>query len=69
MNFVEIENVGKQVLEQFPAIKHSAKRIYQLLSVAMSNEKFKSEGDITRISPNDGFEYFCLNMALKKEVE
>lgn len=58
MGFVEIERAGKKVFEQFPVIKRSAKRVYQLASVATSNEKFKSEGDIVRVSPNDGFEYF-----------
>ena len=58
MGFVEIEQMGKQALEQFPIIKHAAKRVYQLASVATSNEKFKSEGDVVRISPDGGFEYF-----------
>ena len=58
MGFVEIENIGKQALEQFPVIKRSVKRVYQLASVAMSKEKFKSEGDVVRVSPDDGFEYF-----------
>ena len=58
MGFVELENMGKAALEQFPVIKRSAKRVYQLASVAASNEKFKSEGDVVRVSPNDGFEYF-----------
>ena len=58
MGFVEIEQAGKRALEQFPVVKRSAKRIYQLASVATSNEKFKSEGDIVRVSPDDGFEYF-----------
>lgn len=58
MGFVEIENIGKQALEQFPVIKRSAKRVYQLASVSMSKEKYKSEGDVVRVSPDDGFEYF-----------
>lgn len=58
MGFVEIEQAGKKALERFPVIKRSAKRVYQLTSVATSNEKFKSEGDIVRVSPDDGFEYF-----------
>ena len=58
MGFVEIENIGKQALEQFPVIKRSAKRVYQLASVAISNDKCKSEGDVIRVSPDDGFEYF-----------
>ena len=58
MGFVEIENMGKQALEQFPVIKRSAKRAYQLASVATSKENFKTEGEVVRVSPNDGFEYF-----------
>ncbi len=58
MGFVEIEQAGKRMFEQFPVIKKSAKRAYQLVSVATSNEKLKSEGDVIRVSPDDGFEYF-----------
>ncbi len=58
MGFVEIEQAGKRMFEQFPIIKRSAKRVYQLVSVAASNEKFRSEGDVVRVSPDDGFEYF-----------
>lgn len=58
MGFVEIENAGKKALEQFPVIKRTAKRAYQLLSYSTSQEKFKSEGDVVRTSPDDGFEYF-----------
>lgn len=58
MGFVEIEKAGKQMFEQFPVIKKSAKRIYQVLSVALSNEKFKSEGKVIKVSPDDDFEYF-----------
>lgn len=58
MGFVEIEQAGKRMFEQFPIIKRSAKRAYQLVSVATSNEKFRSEGDVVRVSPDDGFEYF-----------
>ena len=58
MGFIEIEQVGKRMFEQFPMIKRSAKRVYQLASVATSSEKFKSEGDVLRVSPDDGYEYF-----------
>ena len=58
MGFVEIEQTGKRIFEQFPVIKRSAKRVYQLVSVAASKEKFKSEGDIIRVSPDDEYEYF-----------
>lgn len=58
MGFVEIENAGKRALEQFPVVKRSCKRVYQLVSYAASNEKFKSEGNVVRVSPADGYEYF-----------
>lgn len=58
MGFVELENAGKTALEQFPALKHAAKRVYQVVSVALSNEKNNAEGNIEKVSPNDGFEYF-----------
>jgi len=58
MGFVEIENTGKRVLEQFPVIKRSVKRVYQLASYATSREKIKFEGDVVRVSPADGYEYF-----------
>ncbi len=58
MGFVELENAGKKALERFPALKRSAKRIYQVASVVTSNEKFKSEGEVIKISPDDNYEYF-----------
>lgn len=58
MGFTEIEAAGKKALEQFPVIKRSAKRAYQLASVATNRDKVKAEGDITRVSPNDEYEYF-----------
>lgn len=58
MGFLEIENAGKRMFEQFPFVKRSCKRVYQLASYALSSEKFKSEGNIIRITPDDGFEYY-----------
>lgn len=58
MGFTEIEKMGKRMLEQFPLIKRCAKRIYQVASVAASRDKVKAEGDIIRVSPDDGYEYF-----------
>ena len=58
MGFVAIEAWGKRAFEQFPFIKHSAKRMYHLVSYALSKDKFKSEGNVIRITPDDGFEYF-----------
>ena len=58
MGFTEIEAAGKKALEQFPAVKHAAKRVYQVASVVTNRDKVKAEGDITRVSPDDGYEYF-----------
>lgn len=58
MGFLELENAGKKAMEQFPVLKRSAKRVYQMASVIASNEKLRSEGPILRISPDDGYEYF-----------
>ncbi|KUO75663.1 MAG: hypothetical protein APF81_10090 [Desulfosporosinus sp. BRH_c37] len=58
MNFVALENTGKRLLEQFPFIKRSCKRVYQLGMYALSDEKFKSEGEVIRVSPDDNYEYF-----------
>lgn len=58
MNFVTIESWGKRAFEQFPFIKHTAKRIYQLTSYALSKDKVRAEGNIQRITPKDNYEYF-----------
>lgn len=58
MGFVELEAAGKRALEQFPVVKRSAKRVYQVASVITNRDKTKVEGDITRVSPEDKYEYF-----------
>ncbi len=58
MDFVDIENAGKRMFEQFPVIKRGLKRVYQLASYALSDEKIKSEGDLICVTPDDGYEYF-----------
>lgn len=58
MNFVSLENKGKKLFNRFPRIKRMFKRVYQVSMYAMSHDKVKSEGNIVRITPNDGFEYF-----------
>lgn len=44
-------------LNKFPVVKKVIKRVYQLGMYAIS-PKIKSEGNIVRISPDDGKEYF-----------
>lgn len=58
MGVVELEAKGKKLLEQFPAAKRMAKRVYQRASVAVSRDHTIAEGNLIRISPDDGYEYF-----------
>lgn len=58
MGFIEIENLGKRTLEKYPFLKHSAKRVYQRVSVAVNQDRFLAEGDVIRVSPDDEYEYF-----------
>lgn len=44
-------------LNKYPKIKKGVKRVYQLTMYALS-KKIKSEGEIYRVSPEDGMEYF-----------
>lgn len=46
-----------RALQRFPWVKKGVKRIYQLAMYAVS-PKLKSEGNITRLTPKDEFEYF-----------
>lgn len=52
-----IEQLINNQLNNFPTIKKVVKRGYQLLMYSIS-PKTKSLGNIVRISPNDGAEYF-----------
>lgn len=54
---MSIENKVNTFLNNVPAIKKIVKRSYQLSMYAIS-PKLKYEGDIKRISPDDGMEYF-----------
>jgi len=53
----KIENHINNFLQQYPNVKKVIKRVYQLGMYTIS-PKIKSEGNITRISPDDGMEYF-----------
>lgn len=57
MGFVEIEDKGKKILEQFPILKKASKRMYQLVSYSLS-KKTKYEGNLIKITPDDEYEYF-----------
>lgn len=54
---MSIENKVNQVISDYPFIKKSVKRLYQLFFYAISS-KNKKEGKIQRVSPNDEYEYF-----------
>lgn len=53
----KIEGQVNSFLQRFPSVKKVIKRSYQLGMYAIS-PKIKSEGNIERISPKDGMEYF-----------
>lgn len=54
---LSIEQKINYQLNKHPQIKWYIKRAYQLTSYTIS-PKIKSEGNIIRVSPNDGAEYF-----------
>ena len=58
MGLIEIENLAKRVLEPFPGVKRAGKHAYQLAGYLLSSEKIKSEGELRRVTPDDGYEYY-----------
>ena len=54
---MSIEQRINYQLNKYPIIKKIVKRLYQLSMYAIS-PKIKSEGNIVRVTPNDGKEYF-----------
>lgn len=54
---MSIEQTINYQLNKYPGVKKVIKRIYQRTMYALSH-KIKSEGDIVRVSPDDGMEYF-----------
>ncbi|MBE6957648.1 MAG: hypothetical protein E7447_00655 [Ruminococcaceae bacterium] len=54
---MSLEQKVNYFLNKFPSIKKYIKRAYQLAAYTVS-PKIKSEGNILRISPDDGREYF-----------
>src|SRR5690625_4028433 len=54
---MSVENKVNSLLNTMPGLKKIVKRVYQLGMYTIS-PKVKSEGDIQRISPDDGMEYF-----------
>lgn len=54
---MNIEQKVNHFLNRYPFIKKIIKRVYQLIIYTFS-KKIKSEGNIERVSPCDGYEYF-----------
>lgn len=53
----KIESYANLILTKYPGVKKVVKRVYQLSMYAVS-PKVKVEGNIIRITPDDGYEYF-----------
>lgn len=58
MDFADIEQAGKDLLAAHPEMRHKAKSVYHRISYLASKEKIKCKGDVTRVSPDDDYEYF-----------
>jgi hypothetical protein len=58
LNFNIIESACKRIFEPFPKLKRCLKRLYQIGLYAISRDKINCEGNLTRITPIDGYEYF-----------
>lgn len=53
----KVEQNINRILQRFPGVKKTVKRAYQLAMYAVS-PKLKSEGEISRVTPEDEYEYF-----------
>ena len=58
MNRIAIENLIRRALKPFPFVKRAGSRAWQFIGYAMSDEKLQAEGEVRRLTPEDGFEYF-----------
>lgn len=53
----KFEQKINSILQELPVVKKYIKRIYQLIMYSISS-KIKYEGDLSRITPDDEYEYF-----------
>ena len=53
-----IERAVKRALEPFPGVKRAVNRAVQIVGYALARDKVVCEGDVRRVTPQDGFEYF-----------
>ena len=58
MQYYKLESTGKRIFERYPFAKRLLKRVYQRSMYALARNKIKAEGNIRRVSPDDGYEYF-----------
>ena len=58
MGLNNIEGLAKGLLEPFPGLKNALNRVYRTAAYALSRNKIVCEGELTRLTPDDGFEYF-----------
>lgn len=58
MGLSSMEKAVRDALEPYPRLKAAVNRIYQVVGYALSRERLVSEGDVRRVTPDDGFEYF-----------
>ena len=58
MSLNDLESRAKRLLEPFPFVKKAGKRVYQYAGYALSGNRIKSEGEVLRLTPDDGMEYF-----------
>ena len=55
MALSDIESLAKRVLEPFPFVKRAVNRAWQVTGYLLSDEKIRSEGELRRVTPEDGF--------------
>ena len=58
MGLNNVKQLARRVLAPFPGLKRAGRRAYQVVGYALSNEKLQFEGDVRRVTPQDGFEYY-----------
>ena len=58
MGLNNIEGLAKGLLEPFPGLKNALNRVYRTAAYALSRNRIVCEGELTRLTPDDGFEYF-----------
>ena len=55
---MSIEKAVKRALEPYPRLKRAVNRVVQVAGYALSRDKVVCEGDVRRVTPEDGYEYF-----------